>query len=63
MKLLEIGFAVLAIAAAAAWLNVWALPRRVADVSTEVSIIILILSSAGFLGIVLMLVGLATIVI
>lgn len=63
MDLVKIGFAILAIAAGGAWLNIWALPRRTADVSTEVSIKIVFLGFAGLIGVAFVLVGFATIII
>lgn len=63
MDLVKIGFAILAIAAGAAWLNAWALPRRTTDVSTEVSVKIVFLGFAGLIGVAFVLIGFATIII
>ena len=63
MDLVKIGFAIVAIVAGAAWLNVWAMPRRTTDVSGEVSVKIVFLGFAGLIGVALILIGFASFII
>ncbi|OGH15890.1 MAG: hypothetical protein A3C30_03620 [Candidatus Levybacteria bacterium RIFCSPHIGHO2_02_FULL_40_18] len=63
MELIKIGGFLIAAAIIFAWLNVWGVPRRRADVATEVSIKIVFLGFAGAIGVLLILIGAASLII